>query len=281
MNIRRLVGLLRFIPDGPYLKIKYYYKMRKRLNLSNPTTFNEKIQWLKLHDRQNRYVTCVDKVKVKDYVSGIIGEKYIIPTLGTWKNFDDIDFEHLPDSFVIKTNHDSGGTFICRDKRTINKADLREKVLRHMKYDYYLYGREWPYKNVKKMILAEKLLQEDGKAIKDYKVFCFNGEPKLIQVDIDRFTEHKRNMYDAEWNLLEFQYQYHTAEDVVIRKPDNLNEMLEISKKLAEGTKFLRVDLYVVGGNVYFGEMTFYPESGFGRFIPDDWDDKLGRLLKL
>lgn len=273
---------LKFLPDEAYIQLYYFAKFRKFCNLKNPYSFNEKIQWLKLHDRNPLYTTLVDKIEVKKYVADLIGEEYIIPTLGVWDNPDDIDFDKLPDQFVLKCNHDSGEVFICKDKETFDIEYTKSRLKKLLTQDFYLVGREWPYKNVKRKVLAEKYMVDESRVeLKDYKIFCFGGIPKLIEVDFDRFVDHKRNLYTVEWQYVRAESAYPTDENRVIQRPLQLEKMLEIAKSLSKGIPFLRVDLYVINNEVYFGELTFYHESGFGRFLPAQFEETLGEWIEL
>lgn len=280
--IRVLTHFGGILPDALYLRLIYRAWLGKKLNLKSPRTFNEKLQWLKLHDRKDVYTLMVDKVEAKKWVAERIGEEYIIPTLGVWNRAEDIDFDALPERFVMKTNHDSGCVCICTDKSSLDRDEVRRKMNRSLKRDYYSAGREWPYKNVPRRILAEQfMVDESGYELKDYKIFCFEGEPVFIQVDFDRFasTGHKRNLYSTDWTLLEFDYGYPSEHSREIERPANLDEMLELARKLSAGQSFLRTDFYSINGDARFGEMTFYPGSGFEKFEPEEWDSKLGRRI--
>ena len=268
--------------DEDYLKVKYRYKTGKELNLDNPTTFNEKMQWLKIHDRNPEYIKMVDKYEVKKYVSDMIGEEYIIPTLGVYDKFDEINFEKLPNQFVIKCTHDSGGIVICKDKTQLDIKATKNKINECLKKNYYYNAREWVYKDIKPRIIVEKYMEDESKKeLKDYKFFCFNGEAKYIQVDFDRFTNHKRNIYDTNWNLTDIQILYPRHENIKIDRPQKLELMLELAGKLARGKKFVRVDFYSIIQNVYFGELTFYPGAGMEKFTPEKYDKLWGDLLVL
>ena len=270
-----------WIPDEKYIKIKYRLEMNKRLNLENPKTFNEKLQWLKLNDRKQEYTKMVDKYEAKKYVANIIGKEYIIPTLGIWDKFEDIDFEKLPNQFVLKPTHTSGDVFICRDKEKIYYKTLEKKVHRWLKRKYYYVHREWPYKNIKPRIIAEKyMVDESGTELKDYKFFCFNGKPKLLFVAVDRPQDTKFNFYDLNFNKLPFMQHYKNFNKNVL-KPKGFEYMVDFAKKLSKGIAHVRVDFYDINGKVYFGELTFYHFSGFEKFEPEEWDKKLGDMLKL
>lgn len=272
------------LKDSTFLKFQYYSRFGKRLNLKNPKTFNEKLQWLKLNDRNPEYTKMVDKIEAKKWVAERIGEEYIIPTLGVWHRAEDIDFDSLPDQFVLKTNHDSGGVVICKDKSTFDKEAAKRKLNESLQRDFYKYGREWPYKNVERKIFAEKyMVDESGYELKDYKIFCFNGKPKFIQVDFDRFAEtgHKRNLYSTDWQLLKFEYGYPADYKHIIERPSNLKEMLDLAATLSRGHAFLRVDFYSINDASKFGETTFFPEAGYGEFFPEEKDAEYGNTLSI
>ena len=273
--------LLKLLPDYIFLQIKYRYKFNKKLNLKKPQTFNEKLQWLKLYDRNPEYTKMVDKYEAKKYVANIIGEEYIIPTLGVYDKFEDINFATLPNQFVIKCTHDSGGLIICKDKTKLNIKEARKKINKSLKRNYFYTGREWPYKNVKPRIIIEKyMVDESKKELKDYKFFCFNGEPKLLFVAKDRPFATKFNYYDMNFKKLPFKQHYENFNDY-IEKPKGFEKMIELSKKLSKDIPHVRVDFYDINGKVYFGELTFYHFSGFEKFEPEEWDKILGDMLKL
>ena len=270
------------IPDTIFLKILFKKKLGYPLNLKNPKTFNEKLQWLKLHDRNPLYTIMVDKYEVKKYVANIIGEEYIIPTLGVWDRFDDIDFDSLPNQFVLKCTHDSGGVIICKNKELFDINQARKKINASLSQNFYYVGREWPYKNVKPRIIAEKyMVDESGVELKDYKVFNFSGEPKLIQVDYNRFTGHKRNLYDINWKYIEAEINYPTDPNYVIPQPEELEQMLCLAQKLSEGIIHVRTDFYSINKKLYFGELTFYHASGFAKFKPESLEFEMGKWIKL
>ncbi len=276
-------GLYNSWEDEKYIKYKFFAKMGRELNLETPETFNEKLQWLKLYDRRPEYTTMVEKYEVKKYIAEKIGEEYIIPTLGVWDSFDDIDFDKLPDQFVLKCTHDSGGLVICKDKSKLDIAQARDKITKSLKTNYYYLGREWPYKNVKPRIIAEKYMVDDAVSeLRDYKFFCFGGVCKCMKVDFDRFIEHCANYYDPEGNLLDFGERIcppNKQKEIIL--PANMSRMIEFAERLSQGIPFLRADFYDVNGTIYFGELTFYPASGFGSFTDDAWDAKLGEWIEL
>lgn len=284
MDTRKLRYLLKFVPDKPYLKLCYRLKTHKKLDLKNPKTFNEKIQWLKLYNRRPEYTMMVDKYRVREYIKEKIGEEYLIPLVGgPWKRADDIDFEALPEQFVLKCNHDSGSVVICRDKKNFDFGAARQKLDYCLRHNFWYLGREWPYKDVEPCIIAEKyMVDESGEELKDYKVFSFGGKPQIIQVDYDRFKEHKRNLYDTDWNYIDTTLQYPTNREMIIGKPKSLNKMLQLCEKLSGGgIPLLRVDFYSIEEKLYVGELTFFPESGFGKFRHEGWEIKLGELIEL
>lgn len=279
--IHRYPELFKWMDDELYLKFFYRVVIGKRLNLDNPQTFNEKLQWLKLHDRKEIYTTMVDKYEAKKYVAERIGEEYIIPTLGVWDSFDDIDFDSLPNQFVLKCTHDSGGLVICRDKSRFDKKAARKKINRSLKSNFFWFGREWPYKNVKPRIIAEKYMEDTRSSdLKDYKFFCFGGMAKCYKVDFDRFKEHHANYFDMDGNLLPFGEKIcPPLFDRKLNTPRNVEVMHQLAEKLSSQVSFLRVDFYDVDGNTYFGELTFYPASGLGQFTSDEWNQKLGEWI--
>lgn len=283
MNTRRMRYLLRFVPDKMYLELCYFLKTHKILNLKNPQTFNEKLQWLKLYNRKPGYTMMVDKYKVRDYIKEKIGKEYLIPLVGgPWESVEDIDFEVLPDQFVLKCNHDSGSVIICKDKATFNMEAARKKLDDCLKHNFWYLGREWPYKNVTPCIIAEKYMVDESETeLKDYKVFNFNGNPEIIQVDFGRFKEHKRNLYDTDWQYIEAAIEYPTDPEIKIDRPRQLTQMLRLAKILSKDIPFLRTDFYSIEDKLYFGEMTFFHESGFGKFEPEKFEEEIGEKLKI
>ena len=274
-----------YLSDKVYIKWVYYLTVGKRLNLNNPKTFSEKLQWLKLYDRTPLCTKLVDKILVKEYVANIIGKQYIIPTLATYNSPADIDFDKLPNQFVLKCNHNSGGLCICKDKSKLDYAKVKENLEISLKRDYYLNGREWPYKDIKRKILAETLMvDEHNDDLVDYKFFCFNGIPKLCQVISDRNTEEKIDFYDMDWNrqdgLVGLNTKVHNS-SYIIDEPKTFATMKEIAGKLSKGFPFSRIDLYEINGRCYFGEITFFPLSGFGWFNPLEWNNIIGDWLEL
>ena len=277
-------GYLNRLADKPYLKLMFFVRMWKRLDLNDPKTFNEKLQWLKLYDRKPEYTRMVDKYEAKKYVAERIGEEYIIPTLGVWDSFDEIDFEALPPQFVLKTTHDCGGLFICKDKAKLDLAAARAKMEKHLKRDYFILGREWPYKNVKPRIIAESFMKDSQtQELRDYKFFCFGGVPKVLFIAADRQANEKDttiDFFDMEYNHLPIRKGRPNAAKLP-EKPVCFEKMKELAAKLSAGIPHVRVDFYEVDGKVYFGELTFSSGSGMGAFEPEQWDYTLGSWIKL
>lgn len=285
---------LTFLPEKPYLKLLYFVEVGAVLNLEDPKTFTEKIQWLKVHAFKEEYTKLVDKLAVKDYVAKIIGQEYIIPTLGVWDNVNDIDWDSLPQQFVLKTTHGGGscGVVVCKNKSTFDIEAAKSKLQKSMRTSACRSYREHPYDAVPRKILAEKYIAPrivEGQEITDlpdYKFFCFNGEPQYCQVIRDRNSKETIDFYDMDWIHQEFVGLVGLNPNVKnganpVDKPASLEQMKEICRKLAVGIPFVRVDLYVTGEKHFFGELTFYPAGGFGRFTPDEWNLRLGELINI
>lgn len=275
--------LFKHLPDRMAIEIIYHNVFGEKLDLNNPQTFNQKLQWLKLYNRRPEYTTMVDKYRVREYIKETIGGEYLIPILGVWEKAKDIDFDTLPDKFVLKCNHGSACNIICKDKYKLDYRETVKKLNKWMKTDYYKISREWPYKNVPRRIIAEQYLSDpiEGE-IRDYKFFCFAGAAKCVKVDFGRFVDHHANYYDTEGNLLTIgECACPPVFDKIIRLPQNMNQMRELAEILSRDHPFLRVDFYNVDGKIYFGETTFYPASGFGPFCTDEQDVELGSWLKL
>ena len=279
-------GFTRLVPDETHLKLMYRAHIGRKPDLINPRTFNEKIQWLKLHNRNPDYVNLVDKYEVKKWVSEKIGSEYLASTYACWDSIADIDIAGLPKQFVLKTNHDCGGVVICRDRETFDIASAKLKLKKHLRTNYFWGGREWPYKGVKPLVFAEQFLgsetSETGSSeFVDYKFMCFSGRVRCIFTCTGRESGDLRvDFFDNNWNHLPFQRHYSNA-DIIPSAPENLSFMLEAAEILAAGIPFVRVDFYEIESKPYFGEMTFYPGSGFEEFTPDYWDLKLGDWIEL
>lgn len=285
MNIiYRLPFIASKISDEVYLKLIYRCCMGEKLNLDNPIKFNEKLQWLKLNDRKEEYTNLVDKYEVKKYISNKIGEKFVIPNIGVWDNFESIDFSELPEKFVLKCTHDSGKVVICRDKKQFNKEKARKVINKALKSDFYLTGREWPYKNVKRRIIAEQYMENESRnGLMDYKFYCFDGEPKYLYVSagLEDHSTARVCFYDMEFKRAPFGRSDFLEFEENIEKPINFEKMKEIASILSKGHPFLRVDLYEINGQIYFSELTFTPCTGLMPFKPKKYDEILGNMLKL
>ena len=275
-------GFYKRMSDEEFIKRKFSIIMKKELNLNNPITFNEKLQWLKLHDRKLEYSMMVDKVAVKNYIAEKLGEEYLIPTLGVWEKATDIDFDTLPDKFVIKCNHNSGlGMAICKNKSNFNVRKAKKMLKRGLKQNYYFTGREWPYKNVIPKVIAEKYIEDQSGGLIDYKFFCFDGYVDCVMVCLDRHLgDTKFYFFDDEWNLKRINVRGKEApENFSIRKPKCMDRMFEIARKLSQGLPFVRVDLYESDNKIYFGEMTFFPDSGMDPNLLYETDVYFGSLI--
>ncbi len=275
------------LSDEEYLKRLFKLRLGYGLDLDDPKTFNEKIQWLKLYDRKPEYTMMVDKYEVKKYIAKKIGEQYVIPTLGIWNHPKEIDFDSLPKQFVLKCTHNSGlGMYICHDKSKMNKKAVMKGLKKGLKENYYKGGREWPYKNVRPRIIAEKYMEEKGNIVpEDYKMYCINGEPKYIVVFHDRFHDQVKpseSVYDTEWNRIYVSLDTHfEISDKSVSKPKCLDELLRISRRLCRNMPQIRLDFYIIENTIYFGEITFHTASGFQPMNPSELDRILGEELKL
>ena len=277
-------GWLNWVPDSLYLKVLYRVIMGRKLNLKNPKEYNEKLQWLKLNDRKPEYSTMVDKYEVRGYIEDLLGDKYLIPCLGIYDSVDDIDIDALPDRFVLKCTHDSGSVEICKDKSSFDIEGARHRLSQAMKRNYYATYREWPYKYVKPRIIAEGYLEGDGGDLKDYKVMCFNGEAKIIEVHENRFVEgkvHTQTFYDREWNIVPLTQVETVTVDRPGERPRQLDEILRLSELIAKDMYHARIDWYIEGDKIYFGEITFFDGSGFESFSTPEMERMLGDMIKL
>lgn len=285
LSLRRFLvyGVGRLIPDRIWIQIKYLQWLGRFADLKNPQTFNEKLQWLKLYDRKPEYTMMVDKYDSKIWVADKIGQEFIIPVIGgPWHSFDDIDFNELPNQFVLKTTHDCGGVIICKDKSAFNKNEAKKIINLHLRSNYFLTCREWPYKNTKPRIFAEQYMEDAGKNyLPVYKIMCFNGEPKIIQtIQNDKQPNETIDYFDINWNRLQLKQNFPNSTKP-LSKPLRYNEMVSIARNLSRGRSFLRVDLYVINNKIYFSECTFYSDAGFAKFEPEIWDSILGEWINL
>ena len=276
-------GWMKNMPPEQFLRRMYRVQMGRELNLDNPVTYTEKLQWLKLYDHRPEYTVMVDKYAAKQYVADRIGEQYVIPLLGVWERVEDIDFDALPEKFVLKTTHDSGALVICKDKSTLDIDAAKKRLGHFLKRKYYDCNREWPYKNVKPRIIAEAYMEDSKyKELRDYKFFTFGGTPKVLYIAQGRGRGEPTvaDFFDMDFNHLPFTIDHDTA-DVPPEKPECFEEMKRLAAVLSEGTPQLRVDFYEVDGRVYFGEMTFFHCSGFDAFHPEEWDKTFGDWVTL
>lgn len=285
---RLLIKISTLIPTRLYLRLMFFKHFKRGFSFKNPKSLNEKIQWLKIYDKDERYTKLVDKYEVREYISNILGEEYLIPLIGVWDSVEEIEYENLPNQFVLKCNHDSKSVYICKNKKEFDFNKVKKDINKKLKRNGYWYGREWPYKNIKPRIIAEKyMVDESGIELKDYKIMCFNGEPNNIMVCYDRKgTQAKHKYFDLEWNLLNYNKKEKDIDIDIdktdrIQKPKSLEEMIRIAKILSKNTLFTRIDLYDINGKVYFGEITFYPASGLKKDITLETDYELGEKLKL
>lgn len=276
-----------WLPDKLYLQQMFKFRMGYKLNLNNPKTFNEKLQWLKLYNRKPEFSKMVDKYTVKDYVASVIGEEFVIPAIGVWELPEDIEWGILPNQFVLKTTHGggSGGVVICKDKTTFDQKEAISKLKNSMKQDIWHQLKEWPYKNVKPRIIAERYLTDDTTSVNgdlnDYKFYCFNGEVKYCEVITGRYSKKQIDFFDLEWNHQEFTFNGYEFADERPAKPNCFDTMVEVAGKLCKDKPYSRIDLYVVGNKVFFGEITFFPASGFRGFHPEEWNVRLGDMITL
>ena len=277
----------RKMEDEEYIKKMFKLKMGYELDLEHPKTYNEKLQWLKLNYQNPDCVVMVDKHLSKQYVAERIGEEYVVPLYGVWDSFDEIDFNSLPEQFVLKTTHDCGGVVVCKDKNTFDKANAKAFLEKHLAHEYFYHCREWPYKQVKPRILAEKFMKDSKdqteEGLTDYKFFCFDGEPKAMFIATDRAkanVETKFDFFDMDFNHLPFT-NGHPNSEKTIGKPEQFELMIELSRKLSERLPHVRVDFYESEGKIYFGELTFFHWGGFVPFEPKEWDERFGEWIVL
>lgn len=273
--------LVNWIPDKQFVELSYRLNMGKKLNLENPQTYNEKLQWIKLYDRNPLYSQLADKYAVRTFVESRIGCEFLIPLLGVWNDVYDIRIEDLPNQFVLKCNHDSGGVVICKDKAKLDFEKTRKFLIKRLKTNFYFRSREWPYKNIPRKIIAEEyMVDESGYELKDYKFFCFNGTCRLAFIATDRGIDTRFDFYDTDFNHLPIE-NGHKNSNKKIEKPKNWESMINIAEKLSAGIPQVRVDLYDVLGKIYFGEMTLFHYGGKKPFLPEKWDYILGSYIDL
>ena len=293
VNVAGKNGLLNLLSDEKYLKICYRCETGNILHLENPVLFSEKLQWLKIHDRNEAYVSMVDKFAVREYIKHAFGEQYLIPAIGVYNTAHEIPWDTLPPSFVLKCTHGSGCNIVVKDKAKADREAICEQLTNWLKHNWYYYGREWPYKKIIPRIIAEEYQKDcdDHDDLTDYKFYCFNGAPTYCQVIGDRHVENGKTVYyidffDMNWEKMPFTgfhspHKEHPHNPNEVCKPKLFDEMKTIAAKLAKETKFVRIDFYQIEGTIKFGEFTLYPMSGFGVFSPDEWNEKLGNMIDL
>ena len=274
--------LLKPLPDEQYSVFEHFRHLHRFPDLRKPKTFNEKILWIKLNYRNRLLIQCTDKFLVRDYVRSVLPEDALVPLLGVYERAQDISYSALPDQFILKANHGSGWNVLCRSKSSFDHQTATIKLSKYLRSNFYNVQREWAYKEIKPQIICEALLLDDeGNIPKDYKVYCFNGEPKFLQVHYDRFTEHTTNFYDLDWHRMPCALKYPNHAERNSSPPEALSKLLTIAQRLSTPFPFVRVDLYVLGTRVFFGELTFYPEAGIGKFLPPEYDYIFGNYLDL
>jgi len=270
------------VSDEQLIRKMFRKFLDRELELIEPVKYNDKLQWLKLYWRDPKATLCADKYEVRKIVEDTIGAQYLNELIAVYDKVDEIDYDQLPDSFALKGTHGSGFNIICKNKKDLDWPKALKQMGHWLKRNYYWSNREWVYKDIKPRIVCEKYLEEmDVGELRDYKIFCFNGEPKVIEVDFERFVDHKRNIYDLEWNLMEGEIKYPRDPNYIVKKPEKLEEMLTLSRTLAQGFPHVRVDFYIVEDRLYFGELTFFHESGTGPFRPEAFEVQMGDWIKL
>ena len=268
--------------DERYLKVMFYHRLGYWPDLKHPRSFNEKLQWLKLHDHNPKYTLYADKYAVREHIREVLGDEYLIPLLGVYRSAAEIDFDSLPDQFVLKCNHGASYNVICTDKSRLDVDDTRKKLDQWLSMDFYREKREYHYRDIEKRIICEKYMKDDQTAeLNDYKFFCIGGKVRMIQVDFDRHTDHRRNLYDTEWNLLDVEISFPKAPELHTEPPAKLHEMIAAAEKLSAEFPQVRVDFYYINGKVFFGEMTFFSGAGFSRYNPVSFEKELGECLVL
>ena len=272
------------MPDKLFIKINYHRIFGKELDLKNPITYNEKLQWIKLYDRNNLYTKLVDKIEAKKRVADRIGEKYIIPLLGVYSCFDEIDFDKLPNQFVLKCNHDSGSVVVCKDKQKFDYVSARNILEKGLRRNFYLQSREWPYKNIQPLIFAEQYLFDNSEGnfqvLVDYKFFCFNGLPQIMYIGADKAKSPTSDFFDMDFNHLPIRMVDPNA-DSQPTKPECFEQMKELARILSKDIPHVRIDFYYVNGKIYFGEYTFFHMGGFTPVLPYEWNVKMGEMIHL
>ncbi len=281
-NYLEKLGCYHHLGDEEFLRRKFKAHLGYPLNLDNPQTFNEKLQWLKLHNRKPEYTMMVDKYLVREYIREKLGAEYLIPLIGVWDDPDKIDFDALPNQFVLKCNHNSGlGMCICKDKSKLDIEKTKKELRRGLAQNYYLSGREWPYKDVPRKIICEQYMTDGvNETIKDYKFFCFNGEPRIMYISNDYAEHPTTDFFDMKYNVLPIRMKDPNSQ-VLPEKPKEFEQMRKVAEVLCKGIPFVRVDMYVINGQIYFGELTFFHNCGFTAVHPNEWNHILGSWINL
>lgn len=271
----------KWMSDKAYLKIMYYCRMGKKLNLRNPKTYTEKLQWIKLYDRRPEYTQYVDKFKVREYVSKKIGEEYLIPLIEVYNSVEEIKWDELPSKFVLKCAHNSGGNIICMNKDELDIEDAKRKLKKWMKRNWFWHGREWAYKNVVPKIVCEEYMANSDGSLNDYKILCFNGKAKYIQIHRDRYTNHTEDFYDLKGNWLPFHHKAYKQSGIKKIDVSKLQEIIKLAETLSKGYYQMRVDFYLVDGKPFFGEITLYDFNGLVDIVPEQYNEIVGQQIKL
>lgn len=282
--IESIYKSLRFLSDEKYLRLMFRLRMGTKLDLENPKTISEKLQWLKLYDRKDIYTAMADKYLAKKFIAEKVGEEYVIPLIGVWDKFDEIDFGSLPNKFVLKCNHDSGSVIICEDKAKLDVHEARRILEKSLRTDYFILKREWQYKNIQRKIICEQYLSDEGKdgVLTDYKFFCFSGIPKFLYVATDSSNQNEHETFlDLSWNTVPFRRKEYPEHTNIPQKPVNFDEMVKIARQLSADISFLRVDFYEVRGKLYVGELTLFPGAGYLVFDPDEYNRIIGDWVDL
>lgn len=271
-----------FFSDLFVIKMRFLLRQKRLLNLKNPQYYNDKIQWLKINWYDKYVEKCVDKYEVRDIIKNKIGEQYLNELIGVYDSVDEINFDVLPDKFVLKCTHASGFNIICSDKNKLNIKKTVKRLRRWMKTNYFWYSKEWQYKNLKPKIVCERFLTDgDGKPPKDYKIFCFDGKAKFLEVDFDRFGNHRTNFYDLDWNLMDISFRYPPDKSAKVQKPEKFDEMIKLANIMSDDFPHARVDFYYVGDKIYFGELTFFHGGGTHVIKPKEFELEIGKWIKL
>lgn len=282
LNLSLSKVLAKYVDDETHIRRQYKLRTGETLNLENPIYYNEKIQWMKINYHDLILNELVDKYSVRNFVKERIGKEYLIPIYGIYDSIDEVDFDSLPNQFVMKLTNGSSFNYICTNKTAKEVKKIKARFKKWIKIDFYALGREWAYKDVKNRIICEKYLTDDSETeLKDYKFFCFNGEPKVIQVDYCRFTNHKRNLYTLNWDYMNESIEYETDPDANLDKPEKLEDMVRCAKELSKGFPHIRVDFYHINGQIYFGELTFYHGAGYLSYKPKKFEKQMGDWLDL